>query len=163
MTDCGNAVKKMKLENQVCTLEQAKRLSDLGIEQESLFRNSLVIENEDYSWKLGYWNEYGDGSESYAAFTVAELSMMLPTHINYEDETYFLEIILGSKRWLAEWHTNKKDLSIVSDGELDRPRGVLWNTYKGNKYLVNVLADWVIALLENNVMTAEEVNQRLNA
>lgn len=68
----------MKLENQVCSLDLAKRLRELGVKQESYF----------------YWMEYGnphllpgkDSSIFYektwrkrvSAFTVAELGEMLP-------------------------------------------------------------------------------------
>lgn len=62
----------MKLESQVCSLELAKRLKELGVDQESLW----------------YWNEYSDLNcvlvspadklgENFAAFTVAELGEML--------------------------------------------------------------------------------------
>lgn len=66
----------MNLEEQVCSLELAKRLKELGVKQESLF----------------YWHNdsgkdypaYGDPSlclcpyDSISAFTVAELGEMLP-------------------------------------------------------------------------------------
>jgi len=69
----------MELKNQVCTLEQGKRLYEL-IEKdtESLFVHWLTIENEDYVWKIGTLNEAGNATESYPAYTVAELGEMLP-------------------------------------------------------------------------------------
>lgn len=67
----------MKLEDQVVSLELAKKLKELGVRQESLF----------------YWNDCwmgkptldraihsDNGKESYSAFTVAELGEMLPHH-----------------------------------------------------------------------------------
>jgi len=42
----------MKLEDQVCSLELAKRLKELGVEQESLF----------------YWGLFGGGNIGEAAF-----------------------------------------------------------------------------------------------
>lgn len=65
----------MKLENQVCTLEQAKRLKELGVKQQANFywechgvnvslRTSEQIESSN--WIV------------FAAFTVAELGEMLP-------------------------------------------------------------------------------------
>lgn len=61
----------MKLEQQVCSFEQAKKLKELGVKQESLF----------------YWNEKAGVADFYnhfmptdrniSAFTVAELGEML--------------------------------------------------------------------------------------
>lgn len=66
----------MELEQQVCSLEIAKRLKELGVKQENLY----------------YWLEASDGArlmknpildtykyfKRYSAFTVAELGEMLP-------------------------------------------------------------------------------------
>lgn len=76
----------MKLENQVCNLELAKRLKELGVKQESLF----------------YWLQDGVGmatilvdhkgvmqDELYSsAFTVAELGEMLPESIDYQVDEF---------------------------------------------------------------------------
>lgn len=71
----------MILEQQVCSLELAKRLKGLGVKQESAF----------------YWTEYLNGNEvdfridqqlvppsSCSAFTVAELGEMLPMTVHGE-------------------------------------------------------------------------------
>jgi len=83
----------MELKNQVCTLEQGKRLYEL-IEKdtESLFVHWLTIENEDYVWKIGTLNEAGNATESYPAYTVAELGEMLPDEYlkNFEFEGYVI-------------------------------------------------------------------------
>lgn len=69
----------MKLEDQVCSLDLAKRLAKLGVDTESYFS----------------WMEHGEGPETlhvrknevtpytyeYPAFTVAELGEMLPTRV----------------------------------------------------------------------------------
>jgi len=63
----------MTLENQVCSLDLAKRLKELGVKQESLF----------------WWNQFAQDDLSYnlqaeksdlciSAFTCAELGEMLP-------------------------------------------------------------------------------------
>jgi hypothetical protein len=71
----------MKLENQVCSLDLAKRLKKLGVKQESLFWWSAHTE------PATLWNEWslekqeGSPDTSYAAFTVAELGEMLPDYI----------------------------------------------------------------------------------
>lgn len=59
------------IENQVCTLEQAKRLKELGITQDSTyFINSK-------GQPIEAWIVEGDEDQFHAAFTVAELGVML--------------------------------------------------------------------------------------
>lgn len=73
----------MKLENQVCTLEQAKKLKELGIVQDSLFswRKGEFYNTGEWIFEWYVTNDAYDfeiePSESYSAFTVAELGMML--------------------------------------------------------------------------------------
>lgn len=75
----------MKLENQVCSLEQAKKLKELGINQESefLYFTGHYVGNTT-SYDLGWRGEFlsRDGETPLdqphiAAFTVAELGVML--------------------------------------------------------------------------------------
>lgn len=71
----------MKLENQVCLLDLAKKLKELGVKQESLF------------WWQGYLHSMNrvelvntenldTGYDHYSAFTVAELGEMLPIGVS---------------------------------------------------------------------------------
>lgn len=62
----------MKLEDQVCSLELAKQLKELGVKQESIW----------------YWHKYQDrdweatlAESDLSAFTVAELGEMLPEFV----------------------------------------------------------------------------------
>jgi quinol monooxygenase YgiN len=79
----------MKIEQQVCTLEQAKKLKELGLAQNSNFRycffrdNSFQLEMmicEDwYSLDDGALHNWSNSKEYFVAtFTVAELGIMLP-------------------------------------------------------------------------------------
>lgn len=68
----------MNLSEQVCSLEYAKRLQELGVKQDSLFY--WYNKNEDKSL---YGIAYTKGSklkdaDIYSAFNVAELGEMLP-------------------------------------------------------------------------------------
>lgn len=73
----------MTLDQQVCSLELAKRLKELGVKQVSCFKwvhKSLLPD----VWVLGK-----RGKENVAAFTVAELGEMLPSMtISYFREIY---------------------------------------------------------------------------
>lgn len=78
----------MKLEDQVCQLELAKRLKELGVKQESLYFWCHHLKNEFHGewWDVlpgSYASQHGafsSGNEDHvcAAFTVAELGEMLP-------------------------------------------------------------------------------------
>ena len=90
----------MKLEEQVCSLELAKKLKELGVKQESLF------------YWFNNWNGYAEGHPSkkenwilldrykdtgYPAFTVAELGETLPkTYYSGKSEKGILKYQCGS-------------------------------------------------------------------
>ena len=68
----------MKLEDQVCSLELAKRLKELGVaQQQSLYRYSAYYYKGETLWKLCDRSEVA-WIDSVDAFTVAELGEMLP-------------------------------------------------------------------------------------
>lgn len=143
----------MKLENQVCSLEQAKRLNELGIIQESLFYYCQDIPPNNPSLHYyGYAQEnipidllFGKQSElstsnlffEYSTFTVAELGVMIP-------DSYYLPVNKGNNGW---WISNirTEDESKLASIEAE------------------ARAEMLIYLLENSLITAEEVNQRLAA
>lgn len=86
----------MKLEDQVCSLELAKRLKELGVKQESIFYwiNDEILIHREHAYStidpnLTGWSSSGCGCcsrgendlESWSAFTVAELVEMLPATV----------------------------------------------------------------------------------
>jgi hypothetical protein len=67
----------MELEKQVCSLELAKRLKELGVEQSALFRHDTRLRKITWSGDIQAAPvDFGD--RYIAAFTVAELGEMLP-------------------------------------------------------------------------------------
>jgi len=62
----------MKLKSQVVSLELAKKMKELGFKQESLFYHNFKIHGEWAIDKRRGW------SDSVSAYTVAELSEILP-------------------------------------------------------------------------------------
>jgi hypothetical protein len=71
----------MKIEDQVCSLELAQKLKELGVKQSSLFSfiyykgmTFTGYELKQTAWKL-------EDQEYVSAFTVAELGEMLPENI----------------------------------------------------------------------------------
>lgn len=97
----------MKLENQVCSLDLAKRLEELGVKQESLFYwvkmkgywPLLVLCKEDDTFvRISGFDEITDIEEQYSAFTVAELGELLkPAYITFA----WSEV---GQMWLCQLH-----------------------------------------------------------
>lgn len=82
----------MKLEEQVISLDIAKRLKELGVKQESLFiwihmedtgaQLNIKIRDILYDMRSGYDMHEEDGDDrDCSAFTVAELGEMLPVRM----------------------------------------------------------------------------------
>lgn len=80
----------MKLESQVCSLELAKRLKELGVKQESLFnhvempwivRGNETIETRVFIRLNDFSFDYSRAIEYWSAFTASELAKMLPVEI----------------------------------------------------------------------------------
>src|SRR6185369_17718313 len=82
----------VKLESQVCSLELAKRLKELGVKQESLFIWSAWVSHSpeentdchDLHWEV-VSKEFGNPGW-YSAFNVAELGEILPTECVMQGE-----------------------------------------------------------------------------
>jgi hypothetical protein len=77
----------MKLENQVCSLELAQKLKELGVKQESLF--SYIDWYGNKIWQLKNSTTRGKTIPSemteVSAYTVAELGEMLPQVVDFPD------------------------------------------------------------------------------
>ena len=97
------------------------------------------IENEDYAYKLGYWNENGDAIESIAAFTVAELGVMLPNAFDTMRITDADNIKING--WKGY---NSSDEPVFGHGTFFKTEA-------------QARAAMLIYLLENNLTTKEEV------
>ena len=105
------------LENQVVSLELAKKLKSLNVKQESLFywithpytgenqviyyedRNQLRDDFIDNRYKL------------VSAFTVAELGMMLPSRLWVDKKQYWIEYYFddGIKKWNLYFITENRE------------------------------------------------------
>lgn len=79
----------MKLENQVCGLELAKRLKELGVKQESYFYWETTVGQEDKSVGVVIpWHGRNPADrflEYCSAFAVAELGSLLPVYVSMPD------------------------------------------------------------------------------
>lgn len=90
----------MKLEQQVCSLDLAKRLKELGVKQESLYRyNQYAVDIEQGGqWELEstqHMKKYHTPPPFVSAFTVAEIGEMLPHRIKNNNGDAILHEILS--------------------------------------------------------------------
>lgn len=125
----------MKIEQQVCTEQQAKGLKELGVLQTSIFfwlnrgKNSKLI----YGESIEFLNVLPVSS----AYSVAELGVMLGgyiNNINLTENGYKGGVVDGNVSWMFVYDTEAQARAAM-----------------------------IIYLLENNLTTAAEVNERLNA
>ena len=143
----------MKLEQQVCSLEQAKRLKELGVKQYvSFFQWCIVFPRRNaprlapfISWVASNspsYREYDiNKTETYDALTTGELGAALPHRfISYKSNDRFD---------LAEGLYYVSSLLVA-----ECPR-----IYGSSE--AQARAAMLIHLLENNLITADEVNERL--
>jgi len=120
----------MKLEDQVVSLELAKKLKELGVKQESLF-----YWNTRHIWVSYYKHikkapvDFGD--EIISAYTVAELGEMLPsdvTVIETDEKCHFLAIETTGYGKLKKWYLSYGDrqyLEHEADTEADARASML--------------------------------------
>lgn len=140
----------MKLENQLVSLELAKKLKELGVEQLSYFyhveySNLGELEFDIYSQdKINSVKESGWDFEFIAsAFTVAELGEMLPHMIentnNGIEENLFLVIEFVKEIMYRNTELDKTRINFTDDTE------------------ANARAKMLIYLLENSLLDRKSV------
>ena len=131
----------MKIENQICLPEQAIRLKELGIIQDSYFYfvNGKIVQSKE--------------KEAISAFTSAELTRLLPCSIYSEEK--------------SEWYYFiQRDNSIlyISNKDVVGPREH-WkiSKYDGWKFVceAHAKAEILIIILENYQLPLNECNERL--
>jgi len=137
----------MKHSDQVCSLELAKKLKELGIKQESLFVWEYYDEN---CYAIKYFpyavnNTMTDiiySIKFYSAFTSSELGEMLPAAIQSDDKSqshYKLDICKShDNRWLVAYFKDfnlPPMIALIADKEAD------------------ARAKTLIYLIENNLLT----------
>lgn len=137
----------MKLEEQVISLEYAKKLKELGVKQESLFwwdiNNQQLISKAEFEW--GYDEEIENIDGMISAYTVAELGEMLPALLNNKEKVYYGYLTL-TKYDKGEWEIAYNFDSLNNEIEID------------SSSLATGLAKMLIHLLENNLIKLEDIN-----
>lgn len=138
----------MKLENQVCSLEYARKLKELGVKQESLFAwKRIPDEAGEDGWSVWYVDKQSwslcDDCTCLSAFSVAELGQMLPIQVDHESSIIMLYERTRSDGWQIDYF----NLSAIE-----------FHITMTDNLQSNARAKMLIYLLENNFVTAEQIN-----
>lgn len=130
----------MKIEDQVCSLELAKKLKELGIRQESLWYWSYQSFITGYEWRITMSKpDFGEDqiieqtTDAFSAFGVAELGEMLPNPLHYKGKRIFF----GSEKVGGYWECGSE--------------GMLEHTFEA-KVEADARAKMLIYLLENKLL-----------
>jgi hypothetical protein len=139
----------MKLENQVCSLEYAKRLKELGFPQDSLFywvRWKLSWQVRDLSPKMNKDIEkllkpkFKDiektsPEEFVSAYTVAELGELLPNPLDLSTKKEIKHLFFGSEHVGGYWECGSEkmlDYTFEAKTEADaRAKMLIWLAENG--------------------------------
>jgi hypothetical protein len=147
----------MKIENQVCTLEQSKKLNELGVMQgcSLFFFDSSLTDNKIRFNSYHKDGHYKNAQSCYSAFTVAELGIMLPRN--------FASFYCGYDIWRV---ANTFNYANGHDNFLDQL--VYTGTSKtficiNENNEAKARAALLIHLVEKCHITVEEINQRLQS
>ncbi len=145
----------MTLEQQVCSLELAKKLKELGVKQESLWwwifdnthTSSLRISDRDEShhrwavkwrWQDNELFERLPDKDKASAFTVAELGEMLPPCVqwNEKDRTHNHGMFFGDlkdSKHESGWHIQYIGcFGMIADTEADARAKMLIHLIENN-------------------------------
>lgn len=153
----------MKIENQVCTMEQAKKLKELGVYNPtpefywvdlSAWSQGYKIQHKseaEYRSKETKDTAFTDFNTTFPAFTVPELGVVIPNE----------QAIIGWEIWyndhIGEWNCAIRDFVKWKEGA--NPPPIAYES-EGNT-MAEAMANALIHCLENKSTTVEECNHRL--
>ncbi len=145
----------MKLEDQVCSLELAKKLKELGVKQESYWYwhfYSMLSDTNPPSWQLV--SCVTDKKDKYSAFTVAELGEILPKWIKKEKLHYCLTMDWFGNGVNVNYENRNKVVEIVEKAEGKEYSNILHTVCDESE--ANARAKMLIYLIENKLLISKE-------
>lgn len=162
----------MKLEDQVCSLELAKRLKELGVKYPAIFgwvhheyldkKKEWILIRATNDLKPLMWGGYDCGQNSQrdkeiAAYTASELGALLPHSIRWQEHNCYLTALFGKTDHgiaftisYGYWqYANDDEEKLHPIGDQCFPGELMfgYNKYVGNE--ANVRAEALIYLIEN--------------
>lgn len=142
----------MKLENQVCTIEQAKKLLSLCISNDSYF---VWGEKDDKTpFCSEGWMFEGNETQFYPAFTVAELGVLLPAKMDDLKLTQWPIPANDNKAYISYGMQYRWKIGDMNYGTF--PIHVVFGDTEAK-----ARAELLICLLADKKVTPEECNKRL--
>lgn len=149
----------IKFEDQLCSLEQAKKLKELGVKQESHFYWAGIKSDYKIFWCMDGIFDTGV-EEKYSAFGSAELLIMLPPSIKIIEYESIREYDLVFRKYLKYLSIKEFYSASYEDTVLDCfdniDRKILIE--KENICPAKVLSDLIIEALENKLIIIDEIN-----
>lgn len=153
----------MKLEEQVCSLELAKCLKELGVKQESYFSWEVADINNIIYPRLSFSHTAPErsGNNLISAFTAAELGELLPNRVTTPVGQPYIEPFNSFTLFINKFYcvdengtlANKYIINYecdTTDNSFFRSK-LRTNTYDTN--LANAMTKLLIYLLENKLIT----------
>lgn len=134
----------MKLENQVCSLELAKRLKELGVKQDSCFY--WGINDDIFQPTEPDTNKYVVCS----AFTVAELVELSPP--TYSDGEMGFNISKGTEGYMVSHYDFENETTEYEENSDEDDRAIIHDLCFEDVVLPNALAKMLCYLLENKLI-----------
>ncbi len=146
----------MNLDKQVCSLEFANRLKEIGINQKSLFH----WWNNKNNLSIYYGNIINDPIMQCSAFTASELGEILPNVIYLKDKEPFDRYTISIKKFYSVDENRLATNNYIINYECDSTsvagedawlqRKLCKNIYNPN--LADAMAEMLIFLTENKLI-----------
>lgn len=154
----------MKIQDMVCTLEQAKELKELGIEQVGVFSWAYDITNEQ--WDISHRSVESllltkDSNSQmaaavvgyYSAFTTYELLAMLPDKLKlFSSANYELQLARHEKSFTCGYYRFNEGMEDIDDLFIE-----------SGDTPAQAVAKCLIYGLHTKKFTADEANKRLQS
>ena len=138
------------IENQVCTLRQARKFDELGLKLESYF---VWIKKDDrwqiiarHRWKTKLWTE-----QIYPAFSCAEVGILLPFCIDVKGEPLVYQCHKFERPWL---HVNNYETGYYT---VPNAAGFDYLKYK-NQHECHAKSDLLLHILRFKNITPDNLD-----
>lgn len=141
----------IKLEIQVCSLELAKKLKELGVSQDSFWYwvEHYVSRKQGRVWELFQFDEDDKVNPHISAFTVAELGILLPAWVRKRGICYHYRGTQPDSTVKNDWYGG------YTSSRLEKTEHELIYLH-GVDTEANVRAKMLIYLLENELVKANK-------
>jgi len=142
----------MKLEDQVISLELAKKLNELGVKQESLFY--FYECNNTHKLRYRDWKTEISGEVSYSAFTVSELGEILPENIEIKIISSDGKKLKNIEKYYLVYFKYRNEIRYfgIDNNNISLKKNLLPEFYLLDESEANSRAKMLIYLLENGLM-----------